>query len=134
MYWLRRWIINSKTNQGIRQFLISSLSLFPLNCSGYFRYLRFLWFLFIIPYVIIILCLCLYVPLKTYRHHFLSISYHSSKATLRDYRISSKTEHISGAILWSFTQFVFIVCQVEGYRSILELTCKSLAFTSYIPL
>ena len=90
--------------------------------------------IFIIPYVIIILCLCLYVSIKTYRHHFLSISCHSSKATPRDYRIFSKTEHISGAILWSFTQFVFIVCQVEGYRSILKLTCKSLAFTSYIPL
>ena len=33
--------------------------------------------------------------------------------------------------LKSFIQFVFIVCQVEGYRNILKLSCKSLAFTSY---
>ena len=30
----------------------------------------------------------------------------------------------------SFIQFVFIVCQVEGYRNILKLSCKSLAYTS----
>ena len=28
-------------------------------------------------------------------------------------------------------QFVFIVCQVEGYRFILKLSCKPLAFPSY---
>ena len=31
----------------------------------------------------------------------------------------------------SFTQFVFIVSQVEDYRNIFKLSCKSLAFTSY---
>ena len=31
----------------------------------------------------------------------------------------------------SFIQFVFIVCQVEGYQSILKLSCRPLAFTSY---
>ena len=30
----------------------------------------------------------------------------------------------------SFTQFAFIVCQVEGYRNILKLSCRALAFTS----
>ena len=35
--------------------------------------------------------------------------------------------------LWikSFIQFVFIVCQVEGYQNILKLTCRQLAFTWY---
>ena len=40
------------------------------------------------------------------------------------------------AYLWinslkSFVQFVFIVCQVVGYRNILKLICKLLPFTSY---
>ena len=29
-----------------------------------------------------------------------------------------KFGHISGSVVESFTQFVFIVCQVEGYRNI----------------
>ena len=40
-------------------------------------------------------------------------------------------EHISGSIVQSFLQFVFIVCQVEGYRKILKLSRRPLAFTSY---
>ena len=28
-------------------------------------------------------------------------------------------------------QFVFILCEVEGYRNILKLSCKPIAFTSY---
>ena len=28
-------------------------------------------------------------------------------------------------------QFVFIICQVEGYQNILKLSCRPLAFTSY---
>ena len=28
-------------------------------------------------------------------------------------------------------QFAFIVCQVEGYRDILQLSCRPLAFTYY---
>ena len=28
-------------------------------------------------------------------------------------------------------QFVFIVCQVEGYRNLMKLSCRTLAFTSY---
>ena len=31
----------------------------------------------------------------------------------------------------SFIQFVFIACQVEGYRNILKLSWKPLAFTSF---
>ena len=29
-----------------------------------------------------------------------------------------------------YTQFVFIVSQIEGYRNILKLSCRPLAFTS----
>ena len=31
----------------------------------------------------------------------------------------------------SFMQFVFIVCQVEGCRNILKLSCRPVSFTSY---
>ena len=31
-----------------------------------------------------------------------------------------------------FSTVVSIVCQVKGYRNILKLSCRSLAFTSYI--
>ena len=31
----------------------------------------------------------------------------------------------------SFIQFAFIVCQVEGYRNTLKLSCEPLLFTSY---
>ena len=30
------------------------------------------------------------------------------------------------------SQFVFVVCQVEGYRKALKLSCRQLAITSYI--
>ena len=42
-----------------------------------------------------------------------------------------KIDHISGSIIDSFTQFVFIVCQVEGYRNMLKLSDRPIAFTSY---
>ena len=39
------------------------------------------------------------------------------------------------AYLWiislKFTQLVFIVCQVEGHRNILKVSCSSFGFTSY---
>ena len=38
---------------------------------------------------------------------------------------------ISGSIVQSFIQFVFIGWQVEGYQKMLKLNCRSLAFTSY---
>ena len=31
----------------------------------------------------------------------------------------------------SLTQFVFIVCQIEGYRNILKLSWRPLAITSF---
>ena len=34
--------------------------------------------------------------------------------------------------LWSFSQFVFIVCQDESYGNILKLSFRSLVFTSYL--
>ena len=34
----------------------------------------------------------------------------------------------------SFIQFVFVVCQVEGYQNILKLSCRLLAFTSHTKL
>ena len=43
----------------------------------------------------------------------------------------SKIEHISESIIWSFTKFVFIVCQVEGYQNRLKLSCRPLPFTWY---
>ena len=44
--------------------------------------------------------------------------------------LKNKIEHTSGSIVQSFIQFVFIVCQVDGYRNILKLSCMPLAFTS----
>ena len=38
-------------------------------------------------------------------------------------------DHISGSLAYSFTPFVLIVYQVEGYRNILKLSCRHLAFT-----
>ena len=40
-----------------------------------------------------------------------------------------KTEHISGLVSSSFIQFAFIACQIDGYRNILKLSCRPLAFT-----
>ena len=48
-----------------------------------------------------------------------------------DLFLKIEIEHISGSTLWSFTQFVFIVCQVKDYRNILKLRCRALAFISY---
>ena len=45
--------------------------------------------------------------------------------------LSLKFLLISGSIVHSFTQFVFIVCQVEGYQNILKLSHRPLAFASY---
>ena len=43
----------------------------------------------------------------------------------------TKIEHISRSIAWCFMQLVFIACYCEDYRSILKLSCRPLAFTSY---
>ena len=45
--------------------------------------------------------------------------------------LSLKFLLISGSIVHSFTQFVFIVCQVESYQNILKLSHRPLAFASY---
>ena len=42
-----------------------------------------------------------------------------------------KIEHISRSIVSNFIQFVFIAWQVEGYRNILKLSCRPLAFTLF---
>ena len=47
--------------------------------------------------------------------------------------IKIKIERISGSIVKCFIQFVLIVCQVEGYRNVLKLSCRPLAFTSHKP-
>ena len=39
-----------------------------------------------------------------------------------------KIDHISGSIVLSFIQFVFIVCHVDAYQNILKLSCRPLAF------
>ena len=39
-----------------------------------------------------------------------------------------KYEHISGSVVESFTQFVFIVCQVEDYRNIDHLQLQTRCF------
>ena len=40
-----------------------------------------------------------------------------------------KIGNISGSIFESFIKFVVIICQFEGYRNILNLSCRLLAFT-----
>ena len=41
-----------------------------------------------------------------------------------------KIKYISGSIVYSFIKFAFIISYFEGYRNILNSSCKSLAFTS----
>ena len=43
----------------------------------------------------------------------------------------TKIEGISGLTASTFIQFVFILCQVEGYRNMLKLSGRPLTFTSY---
>ena len=42
-----------------------------------------------------------------------------------------RIEHTSGSVVSSFTQLIFIVWQVEGYRNISKLSRRPLALTSY---
>ena len=44
--------------------------------------------------------------------------------------LKNQNWHNSGSIAKNFTQFVDIMCQVEGYLIILKLSCRPLAFTS----
>ena len=59
------------------------------------------------------------------RNNFLEKTYSKcGKETSR--RLFSEKSNISPE--QSLIQFVFIVCQAEGYRSILKLSCRPLAF------
>ena len=45
--------------------------------------------------------------------------------------LKNQIELISGSVVQSFIQLVFIVDQVEDYQNILKLSCRSLVFASY---
>ena len=62
---------------------------------------------------------------------FIEISYtkHSGETSLRLFPEKLK-QCISESIVESSIQFLS-VCQVEGYRNRLKLSCRPLAFTSY---
>ena len=62
------------------------------------------------------------------RNIFLEKAYTKSGETIP--RPFSKKLKISGSIVYSLTQLVFVVCQVGGYRNILKLRCITRAFTS----
>ena len=66
------------------------------------------------------------------RNTFLEKSYkkYGGETGPRLFSEKIKIAHISGWIVQGFIQFIFIICQVEGYRNILKLSCRSLAFTS----
>ena len=48
-----------------------------------------------------------------------------------DLFLKIKLEHMSGSIVWSVVQSVFILCQTKGYLSVLKLSCRAFTFTSY---
>ena len=43
----------------------------------------------------------------------------------------TKIDYTSVSLVWSFIKFVFIICQVNGFRNILKLRSRPFAFTSY---
>ena len=47
----------------------------------------------------------------------------------KSYLKKIKIERICGSIVQSFIQLNLIVCQFEGYRNLLKLSCRPLAFT-----
>ena len=53
------------------------------------------------------------------------------KKLFPDTFLKIKIEYISGSIIQSFIQFVFIACQVKCYRDILKLSSRPLAVNSY---
>ena len=66
------------------------------------------------------------------RHVFLEKSYTKcGRETILGLFSKKSKLSISSDQQWSFIQFVFIVCQVEGYPNILKLSCTLLAFTSF---
>ena len=44
---------------------------------------------------------------------------------------SEKSKNTAGSIVKSIIQFIFIVCQAEGYRNILKPSCRPLVIMSY---
>ena len=62
------------------------------------------------------------------RNIFLEKSYtkYGEETIPRPFSKKSKIVHISGYINYSFTPFVLIVFQVEGYRNILKLAVEQL--------
>ena len=54
-----------------------------------------------------------------------------SEKLIPDPFLKNKIEHISESVASAFRHFVFIACQVEVYRSLLKLSCRPLAFTSF---
>ena len=67
------------------------------------------------------------------KNFFLEKSYTKCSGENIPYTLFWKTkiEKISGLIVKSLIQFVFIVCKAEDYRDILKLSCKLLAFIAY---
>ena len=48
--------------------------------------------------------------------------------SLRLFSEKIEIENISGSIVWSFIQFVFVVSQDEDYQNILKLSCRCTCF------
>ena len=66
----------------------------------------------------------------SYLRQFLATEKSYKRNYSQTFFLKIKIEHISGSVVSSFIQLVFIVCQVEGYQNILKLGCRSLAFIS----
>ena len=64
------------------------------------------------------------------RNIFLEKSYTKRDGEAIPRRFCRKSKS-SVALDQEFTQFVFIVCQVEDCRSILKINCRPIALTSY---
>ena len=67
------------------------------------------------------------------RNIFLEKSYtkFDGEIILRPSCVKIKIKHISGSIVLSFIQFVFIACQVEDYQNIVKLNCEPFDLISY---
>ena len=67
------------------------------------------------------------------RNIFLEKSYTKcgGETSPRPFSEKLQINNISGSMVESFIQFAFIVWEIEGYRNILKLSYRPLAFTSY---
>ena len=67
------------------------------------------------------------------RNIFLEKSYTKcgAETSSKTFFYKIRIEHTSGPVVSSFTQLIFIVWQVEGYRNISKLSSRPLALTSY---